>query len=52
MLSTLPAVRRRARDTRAGADDTLFLVNETVVTQETVRALALEANLERVWLAR
>ena len=49
VLVTFPAVRRRTRRGWAGAGRSKFVVTETVVNLETVRALALEGSLERRW---
>ena len=51
VLVTLPAVRRRTRRGSAGAERSKFVVTETVVNHETVRALALEGSLDRRWQA-
>ena len=51
VLVTLPAMRRRTRRGSAGAERSKFVVNETVVNLETVRALALENSLDRRWQA-
>ena len=51
VLVTLPAVRRRTRRGSAGAERSKFVVTETVVNFETVRALALEGSLDRRWQA-
>ena len=51
VLSTLPAVRRRTRRGAAGTERSKFVVTETVVNLETVRALALEKSLDRRWQA-
>ena len=49
VLSTLPAVRRRTRRGSVGSERSKFVVTETVVNFETVRALALENSLDRRW---
>ena len=51
VLVTLPAVRRRTRRGSAGSERSKFVVTETVVNIETVRALALEKSLHRGWQA-
>ena len=51
VLVTLPAVRRRTRRGSAGAGRSRFVVTETVVNFETVRALALEGSLDHRWRA-
>ena len=51
VLVTLPAMRRRTRRGSAGAERSKFVVTETVVNLETVRALALENSLDRRWQA-
>jgi len=51
VLSTLPAVRRRTRRGSAGTERSKFVVTETVVNFETVRALGLENSLDRRWQA-
>ena len=51
VLVTLPAVRRRTRGGTAGAERSKFVVTETVVNLETIRALALESGLDRRWQA-
>ena len=51
VLVTLPAVRRRTRGGTAGAERSKFVVTETVVNLETIRALALESGLDRRWRA-
>ena len=51
VLVTLPAMRRRTRRVSAGTERSKFVVTETVVNLETVRALALENGLERRWRA-
>ena len=51
VLSTLPAVRRRTRRGSAGTERSKFVVTETVVNLETVRALALEKSLDHRWQA-
>ena len=49
VLVTLPAVRRRTRRGAAGMERSKFVVTETVVNLETIRALALEGSLDRRW---
>ena len=49
LLVTLPAVRRRTRRSSAGTERSRFVVTETVVNLETVRALSLENSLDRGW---
>ena len=51
VLVTLPVMRRRTRHGVAGAGRSRFVVTETVVNLETVRALALEASLDHRWRA-
>ena len=51
VLVTLPAMRRRTRQASASAEGSKFVVTETVVNLETVRALALENSLDRRWQA-
>ena len=51
VLVTLPAMRRRTRQASAGGEHSKFVLTETVVNLETVRALALEDRLGRRWEA-
>lgn len=51
VLVTLPAMRRRTRRASAGGEHSKFVLTETVVNLETVRALALEDRLGRRWEA-
>ena len=51
LLVTLPAVRRRTRRGSSGMERSKFVVTETVVNHETVRALSLESSLDRGWRA-
>ena len=51
LLVTGPAVRRRTRRGSAGTERSKFVVTETVVNLENVRALALEGSLDRGWRA-
>ena len=49
VLVSLPAVRRRTRRGTAAVERSRFVVTETVVNLETIRALSLEARLDRRW---
>ena len=51
VLVTLPAMRRRTRQASAGGEHSKFVLTETVVNLETVRALSLEDRLGRRWEA-
>ena len=51
LLVAGPAVRRRTRRGSAGTERSKFVVTETVVNLENVRALALEDSLDRGWRA-
>ncbi len=51
VLAALPAMRGRTRRASADADRSRFVVAETAVNLETVRALALENGLDHRWRA-